>query len=41
LKFLTSRDRSAAPRHQALRATLQWSYDLLAEDERALFRRLS
>ena len=41
LRFLTSRDRSAAPRQRTLRATLQWSYDLLAEAERALFRRLS
>src|SRR5215207_6154986 len=41
LKLLTSRDRSATPRQRTLRATLQWSYDLLAEEERALFRRLS
>ena len=41
LRLLTSRDRSAAPRQRTLRATLQWSYDLLDEDERALFRRLS
>ena len=33
--------RSAPPRHQALRATLDWSYDLLATDERAAFRRLA
>jgi len=33
--------RSAPPRHQALRATLDWSYDLLEEDERAAFRRLA
>jgi predicted ATPase len=33
--------RSAPPRHQALRATLDWSYDLLEEDERAVFRRLA
>ena len=33
--------RSAPPRHQALRAALDWSYDLLGEDERAVFRYLS
>jgi predicted ATPase/two-component SAPR family response regulator len=33
--------RSAPPRHQALRATLDWSYDLLDPDERATFRRLA
>jgi len=33
--------RSAPPRHQALRATLDWSYDLLDADERAVFRRLA
>jgi predicted ATPase/DNA-binding XRE family transcriptional regulator len=29
------------PRHQTLRALLDWSYDLLAEDERRVLRRLS
>jgi predicted ATPase/DNA-binding SARP family transcriptional activator len=33
--------RSAPPRHQALRATLDWSHDLLGADERAVFRRLA
>ncbi len=33
--------RSAPPRHQALRATLDWSHDMLDADERAAFRRLS
>ncbi len=33
--------RSAPARHRALRATLDWSYDLLAEEERAVLRRLS
>src|SRR5206468_1474594 len=28
-------------RHQTLRSTMDWSYGLLSEDERALFRRLS
>ena len=29
------------PRQQTLRALIDWSYDLLSEDERALLRRLS
>ncbi len=33
--------RSAPPRHQALRATLDWSHDLLDAEERAAFRRLA
>ena len=33
--------RSAPPRHQALRATLDWSHDMLDAEERAVFRRLS
>ena len=33
--------RTAPRRHQALRATLDWSHDLLAEDERTVFRRLA
>ena len=33
--------RSAPPRHQALRATLDWSHDLLDSSERAVFRRLA
>ena len=33
--------RSAPPRHQALRTTLDWSYELLDDDERAVFRRLA
>ena len=32
--------RTALPRHQTLRATLDWSYELLAEPERVLLRRL-
>ena len=32
--------RTAPPRHQTLNATLDWSYDLLAEAERAVLRRL-
>jgi predicted ATPase len=33
--------RTAQPRHQTLRATLDWSYELLSEDERAVLRRLA
>jgi predicted ATPase/DNA-binding SARP family transcriptional activator len=33
--------RTAPLRHQAMRATLDWSYDLLDPDERAVFRRLA
>ena len=38
---LTGGARSAPARHQALRATLDWSHDLLTADERAVFRRLA
>ena len=41
LGLLTAGSRTAAARHRTLRATLGWSYDLLDEPERALFRRLS
>jgi len=40
-RLLTSGSRTALPRHQTLRAALDWSYDLLAEDERRVLRRLS
>jgi predicted ATPase/class 3 adenylate cyclase len=33
--------RDADPRQQTLRATIEWSYDLLDEDERRIFARLS
>lgn len=33
--------RTAQPRHQALRLTLDWSYDLLENDEKIVLRRLS
>ncbi|HUB46547.1 MAG TPA: hypothetical protein VMB73_16315 [Acetobacteraceae bacterium] len=33
--------RTALPRHQTLRATLDWSYDLLPNVERTIFRRLA
>src|SRR5215212_8289234 len=37
---LKGASRSAPPRQQTLRATLEWSHDLLCGAERALFRRL-
>ena len=37
--LLTSRSRAALPRHQTLRTTIEWSHDLLADDERAVLRR--
>ncbi len=33
--------RTALPRHQTLRATLDWSYDLLSESEQRLLRQLA
>ncbi|MBL0347258.1 adenylate/guanylate cyclase domain-containing protein [Candidatus Villigracilis affinis] len=40
-KLLTGGSRTALPRQQTLRALIDWSYDMLSEDERALLRRLS
>ena len=40
-QLLTGGSRTALPRQQTLRAAIDWSYDLLTESERALFRRLS
>jgi predicted ATPase len=40
-RVLTGGDRSALPRHQTMRALIDWSYDLLSDEERALFRKLS
>jgi len=40
-RLLTGGSRSALPRQQTLRATLDWSYNLLSEQERLLFQRLS
>jgi non-specific serine/threonine protein kinase len=40
-RLLTGGSRTALPRHQTLRGLIDWSYGLLAEPERALFRRLS
>ena len=39
--LLTGGRRTALPRHQTLRATLDWSYGLLSEAERVVLRRLS
>lgn len=39
--LLTGGRRTALPRHQTLRATLDWSYELLAESDRAVLRRLA
>jgi predicted ATPase/class 3 adenylate cyclase len=33
--------RDADPRQQTLRATIEWSYDLLSDDEKRLFRRFA
>jgi len=40
-RLLTSGDRTALPRQKTLRASIDWSYDLLTDHERALLRRLS
>ena len=40
-RLLTGGSRTAMPRQQTLRALIDWSYDLLEEEERELFRRLS
>ncbi|WP_158932368.1 winged helix-turn-helix domain-containing protein [Acidisphaera sp. S103] len=39
--LLTSGRRTAMPRQQTLRATLDWSHELLPEPERSLFHRLA
>ena len=40
-RLLTGGGRTAGPRQQTLRATVNWSYELLEPAERKLFRRLS
>jgi predicted ATPase len=40
-RLLTGGHRTALPRHRTLRATLDWSHELLAEPERVVLRRLS
>ncbi|QIN82325.1 tetratricopeptide repeat protein [Rubrobacter tropicus] len=41
LGLLTEGRRSAVPRHRTLRGALDWSHELLPEQERVLFRRLA
>jgi predicted ATPase len=41
IRLLKYGRRTALPRHQTLTAALDWSYDALPEDERAVLRRLS
>jgi predicted ATPase/DNA-binding XRE family transcriptional regulator len=40
-QLLTGGSRTALPRHQTLRAAIDWSYDLLSESEQLLLRRLA
>src|ERR1700680_12744 len=40
-RLLAGGRRTALPRHQTLRATLDWSYELLSEPERVVLRRLA
>jgi predicted ATPase/DNA-binding winged helix-turn-helix (wHTH) protein len=40
-RLLTGGSRTALPRQQTLRATLDWSHDLLSEPERVVLRRLA
>ncbi|MDH5643608.1 MAG: adenylate/guanylate cyclase domain-containing protein, partial [Gemmatimonadota bacterium] len=40
-KLLTGGSRTALPRQQTLRALIDWSYDMLSEEERSLMRHLS
>jgi predicted ATPase len=41
LRLLTRGGRTTVPRHQTLKGTLDWSHQLLSEDEKKLFGRLS
>ncbi len=40
-RLLTGGSRTALPRQQTLRAVVEWSYELLFDDERRVFERLS
>jgi predicted ATPase/DNA-binding CsgD family transcriptional regulator len=40
-RLLTGGSKAALPRHQTLRTTIDWSYDLLGPAERAVLRQLS
>ena len=41
LELLKLSHRTAVPRHRTLKATLDWSYDLLSDGERIVFRRIA
>jgi predicted ATPase/transcriptional regulator with XRE-family HTH domain len=41
LQLLTGGSRTALPRHQTLRAAMEWSHDLLSAPEQTLLRRLA
>src|SRR5258708_1035253 len=41
LELLKLSRRTAVPRHRTLKATLDWSYDLLSDVERIVFRRIA
>ena len=41
LRLLTDGRRSAVPRHRTLRGALDWSHELLPDEEQVLFRRLA
>jgi predicted ATPase/DNA-binding SARP family transcriptional activator len=40
-RLLSRGDRTKAPRHRTLRGVIEWSWDLLRDDERTLARRLT
>ncbi len=40
-RILTGGSRSALPRQQTMRALIDWSYDLLSDREKAIFRRVA
>jgi predicted ATPase/class 3 adenylate cyclase len=40
-RILTGGSRTSLPRQQTMRALIDWSYELLSEDERALLRRVA
>ncbi len=40
-RFLTSKSKSALPQHKTLLATIEWSHQLLDENEQVLLRRLA
>jgi predicted ATPase/class 3 adenylate cyclase len=41
IRLLTGGARTVLPRHQTLKAAIEWSHDLLSGDERAIFRRVA